>query len=385
MGTYVGSFTFFSASGGPVIYASVGPGFGGGVNSGNGLHDSVYWTDNSGDDAILNYVLLGNCFVLDGSSTPISIYGVPAGFLPITTSLRRKGTTNVSPGVVEIGSTQNISQITMDYGVFGHQVTSAVNAGIQQPIFTNFSATSTIQLTSILKFTLHQVRNHVPTDGALFEFVNDQIEIYGTYGISSFSFTLANGNGNKVRQNDQIRIVSTNGGISSISRINIVWIDSNFITNSLSITSFISQTDSLLTFNLYSGVPFDQLPPNGTNIIIEVVGNGIQFSGSFTIGYFVLISDSSGIYVITKNKRNDTLYDHNNTLVTEVVNIIELEDDIEDIVVIDPSQLTIQGLPEEESINNDLAFVPFTKTDVLIQTTDVKIPNPFIKGGFIGS
>ncbi len=380
MGTYVGTFTFFSASGGPVIYQSIGPAGG----SGNILHDNNIWADGSGNNAILYYVLLGNCFTLDGAGIPISIYGVPAGFLPTSALLRRKGTASTAPGVLRIGSTLNISQITMDYGVFGHQVTTQLNTGSLLPIITNFqSVPSTIQLTSILQFALRQVII-TATDASILEFVNDQIEIYGSYGILSFSITLQN-NGNKVRQNDQIRIVSTNGGMGGIGKINIIWFDSSNNTHSISITSFTTQTDSLLTFNLFADIPFDQLPSNGSSIIIEVVGNGIQFSGSFTIGYFVLISDSSGIYVITKNKRNDTLYDHNNTLVTEIVTLYDLEDDIEDIMVIDPSQLTIQGLPEEESINNDLAFEPFTKVDVLIQTTDVKIPDPFIKGGFIGS
>jgi len=69
-------------------------------------------------------------------------------------------------------------------------------------------------------------------------------------------------------------------------------------------------------------------------IIILGVGNGTQFSGSTTLGELVTIffTDGTGIYTLVKDKRNDTLY--------------------------------VQDLNP-------------------IQTIDVKIPDPFIKTGFL--
>lgn len=94
------------------------------------------------------------------------------------------------------------------------------------------------------------------------------------------------------------------------------------------VNTFVVQTATLLTFTLPIGLG------NFTGTVnVSGKGNGVQFSGFVMLGTLeILLANASGIYTLVKNKTNDTIYD--------------------------------RSTPGA--------------------TIDVKIPNPFIKTGFIG-
>ncbi len=198
---------------------------------------------------------------------------------------------------------------------------------------------------------------------------------------------------------------------TKISAINLVFADN--ITNPLQVanvsipiasTDIIAQTANLFTFYIPQSF-YDILiiiffrwfkinpRPKSIEIPIHIygTGDGTQFSGSIDLGtLIVLVIDGSGIYKIVKDKTNDTIYssdvDGTRFATTySVNNSFELDDEEFDFSIINPNLLTTAGLPDDDDeIFNEITLINFYTITSVAKTTDIKIPDPFVKTAFIG-
>jgi hypothetical protein len=150
----------------------------------------------------------------------------------------------------------------------------------------------------------------------------DRLVITGNYHIETFQWTLNPVSGSNVEQQQTITVTSDPGDPNHLQLNNI----SQLVLFGCGVIIPSVQTQNLLVFSIPTGCG-----PGLRNLI--ATGNGIQFSGDITLGsYTILVADASGIYTIVPGKTDDTLY---------------------------------------KSARDGTTF-------------DVKIPDPFIKTGFIG-
>lgn len=167
----------------------------------------------------------------------------------------------------------------------------------------------------------------VGVDGTYIFF--ETIYVEGDYIIAGFAWTI--NNTNPVAAGDTIVINSPGGNnpdLTGVTELTLQYTDDDGVLQQVTIptSDFVIWTSSQITFVLPLSV-FNHFVGN-------VTLSGTLFSGTTTIGTLsVLIADASGIYVLTPGKVSDTLY------------------------VDSPTDDT---------------------------TAEVKIPNPFIKTGFIG-
>lgn len=388
---------------------------GGASNSVQAVHDiDSFFIEmlaiNSNKSGQIRYNFTGASIYLDGSSTPISFQSLPSGWTPLTATLVVDGapggntdinstagspsvTTTISNVYLQFDSlTEKLFTVSASYGGSGNPV----NNDIPQPYNFIFPyALSAINLINngcgIRWNLIASGANNIAITGI------DRLYIQGTYQILAFQFQLSsssNPSSNRVFKGTKITISSASGGLTHLlktgpySGVSISWIDSSGVLHTYNVlqADIIEETDFIIIFYLFINVIFTDLPSNGTNITIGVTGDGTQFSGSIAVGSpFVFIADGSGIYVITPNKRNDTLYQHIDSSYVDTYGFFELEDEILDTNVINPNAFGLQGLFEDDPIYNDIATVPLTNSISIGATMDVSIPDPFIKTGFLGS
>lgn len=333
----------------------------------------------------VRYNFVGLSIYLDGSLIPTSFQNLPSGWTPTSATLTADGAnTFVESGVLP----SNTAAIYLQYDTFSEKIFTGNNSHTDGP----FSYILPSPIPSALDLINNGcgVRWILGSVGGVADFFINRLFISGTYVINQFTFTLSNDGGN-IFPNSRVTITSPDGGLTNLLQnggVDITWIDPSnggFHTFSIPLADFVSITPTRVILIIFHNVPVPTLPPPGTRVHVTIPGNGTQFSGSITVGTFILIADASGIYTIIKDKRNDTLYNHISIIIPSVFNIFELEDEIFDISIMNPVLLVKQGLPEEESIENDLAFVPFIVNNFITPVTDVNIPDPFIKTAMIGS
>lgn len=148
--------------------------------------------------------------------------------------------------------------------------------------------------------------------------------VNGNYDILAFTYTMDPPSGSSVEAGPEGDLITISSILSDPNHLKL-----NHLTISVACgpITIVTQTETLFTFYL----PEACSGAGSTSIV--ATGDGTQFSGSVPLGSLViLLTDHSGIYTLVPGKSNDTLY---------------------------------------SSLRDGT-------------TRDVKIPNPFIKTGFIG-
>jgi len=146
----------------------------------------------------------------------------------------------------------------------------------------------------------------------------------GTYEIQQFSWTLETPEDLVNPGTTTIHISSADGDNGpALNFTNITSYDMQYV-DSTGAAVLIPIPSGNVSGSSSSGV--DILLPNVTPgdepviIIIVANGDGIQFSGSFSLGQLITIffTNGSGIYQLVPNKRNDTLYMNGTSEITDV-------------------------------------------------------------------
>lgn len=151
-----------------------------------------------------------------------------------------------------------------------------------------------------------------------------QANIIGTYDTLAFTYTMSPAAGSSVDAGPDGNLITISSVLSDPNHLKL-----NHLTISVACgaITIVDQTETLFTF--YLPVACD----GAGSTAIMATGDGTQFSGSVSLGsLIILLTDHSGIYTLVPGKSNDTLY---------------------------------------SSLRDGT-------------TKNVKIPNPFIKTGFIG-
>lgn len=392
MGTFVANFTLFSSSG-----MIVDPFFVAGTHA--------LWPFSSGPFSG-NMVWSLDTISLDGGA-PISWSGLPSGFTPVFGSVLP--TTPVVPYTAAIaylnrGSVLNDDQCTFHWSTFPTGVSHAGTPGVWTPItIPSLVGADSLDLQASIQADFLLTLVSGPSDASLACFVYDAIKVTGTYTIQSFtstldgvhippseamnprSFTMGGGGSGlghvppgsiikptqippggispgydfppalmgtyitsanmnvagNIKPGDIIRITTAdpNLDLTDVTEISLTYLDNLGVTQIIviSIIFIFYQSPTLIIFEVPPYIPKIFVPtvPGYPNIPIipKITIVGTTFSGSVSLAPIIItLADTSGIYFLSANKTNDTLYDNINT-------------------------------PD---------------------TTDVKIPDPFIKSGFIG-
>lgn len=352
MGTIRARFTLVSTSGAAFTTSGAGD---------NAIHSYLNHVSTSG---AINYNVIGSNFFLDGSLIGIPYASLPPGILltgfQSLTSPRTVGLFSGSPGYwTQTDGVGNDIDSTISFGTYSKiKDTFAQNWSL---FVGDIPFTSVFDLLNIL--TLSVQTTYVSNTQT---YVNsDVIDINGTYTTWSYTYTIDTPTVNTIGPSNKVRITSTYpaAGALDLSKIITNGIDSTTGTyNPLADTGIAGV--GLIWINL-AGVPqfyyipiryidFEpdllefEIPPPFRKLIWKdptipgwpvvpvtpiIYGNGTQFSGWVNLTPLtVTLVDASGVYRLVKDKTNDTLYDQ---------------------------------------------IAP-------ISTYNVKIPNPFIKTGFIG-
>lgn len=171
--------------------------------------------------------------------------------------------------------------------------------------------------------------------------------------------------------------------------------DGTLVTFNIPLISVTVLTANLLTFL----IPITLIPviiqyyPSGLparlSISIFANGNGTQFSGSIQLGTLtLLIADGSGIYRIILDKTSDTIYNRDSGYETlnELI-MLSLSDEFETedfFRLLEYPYKILANENDEEEIDPDL-FSVIGILQGVVTTFDIKIPNPFIETGYIGT
>jgi hypothetical protein len=286
----------------------------------------------------ITYALIGDCFFLDGSLIGIPFSGLPSGFtldglLALTTPNGNAGPTVMAQLIAAQtvpASATSIAALTWgSYGPNSATANAAVPALFLQDI-NDISLPAPIDLITFLQIvaSITPVKVSAIDFSLNFNSIPDVIEVSGSYSIAMLSWTIDNTS--PVNPGDTISVSSdgVNPDLLDVTQVTITYTDSD--GNPVEI--IIPTTD----FLVWTSVLFSFVLPEELNDVVEtlITFSGNIFSGSEEIGtLFILLEDGSGIYRIVANKTNDTLY---------------------------------VNAPVDDT------------------TVDVKIPNPFIKTGFIG-
>lgn len=151
----------------------------------------------------------------------------------------------------------------------------------------------------------------------------DQFYVEGVYNTGNFEFTLDTPNAGP---GDVVQITDAQGRLDTFQDFYVYWdtlegeedINSEIpgFTGGIIIPWFITRTDNVIRFVL---PPNQGLPYGGRRLMIAGATDGIVFVGQIPIANInVLLADGSGVYQLTKDKRNDTYYDRSTTPTSEI-------------------------------------------------------------------
>lgn len=258
---------------------------------------------------ILRFIFDGASIYLDGSPTPIAFGSLPSGFTPASASVNINIEANVQPN---LGGSCHY-----------HLQQEAGNNGPEDTLQYIYDFSIPPSMLDIVSNGCGFKVNIIVDNGADIAAVAIvyNLRIEGTYNIQAFTWVLEPVQepilpGARVT----VRSVgSANGGLGFTQLINVnpaaptlseTYIqyldgDGNTIQVFIPVANFLFITLFLYVFLL----PSFPVAPVG-DIELFVTGDGTQFSGSVSLGILqVMNADGSGIYRITKNKRSDSRYD----------------------------------------------------------------------------
>jgi len=301
----------------------------------------------------LNWDAVSDIFSLDGG-TDIAFSALPSGFLmngDIVISAVWANTPNgpFSANILSSDLAQSLN-ISMEFVALATTGLPIVNPSPLVYITpSNFLAgIFTVQLAGASTTDAGLARF------GLVGFVGAPFSLVGTYAIFATTWTMEGGpvggpyHASPFHPGDEIIINSPNEtpDLTDVTEIKLSYTDlgGNLITVVVPFTDFLEYTPKTAKFLLpitlpYNSIlPFDFIPFNPTpfepiiynpappvitqipiTMVVQIVST--KFTGSILLGTFeILIADASGIYKITPDKTNDTLYSQN-SLTTEDVAI----------------------------------------------------------------
>lgn len=337
----------------------------------------------------IRFDFLGSSIYLDGAVIPIAFNSLPPGFtlsdatisFDVSAAVATSGSIHFyAQGASGNNGPEDTQNYTYDMGAFPTPtMLDVVNNGCGIRIVANVTSFGVSEHAA-----LTAIRN---------------LRVIGNYTTDAFQWTL-NSPTNGASIGDEITITSTNGGLDEIDTITLT-------ANGITIEVILEiQTPDLIMFFMPSGFGNFSVESPIIVDVVATVNNGTQFSGSVTLGTLsLLFVDASGIYVLIKDKRTDTLYDRiilNSTLTSNFANGVdfidinydenftELVDGINGpIGLVDLNELNgTLGMIKppnyySEDLNNSNYFEP-APTQVIVSTNEFKIQNPLFKLGFIG-
>lgn len=354
---------------------------------------------------IANYDIQGSNFFLDGSLVGIPFSGLPSGFKP--TGLQSLTTPNllVSDGtfVGSVSGFQGAGESTsgiLTYGTYGSVNITNPPGTPDNFTINNIAFTDAIDLINILSITISNVYNGIDSNGGSSV---DVIDLIGNYEIqqSQFSPTIENSS-IPIRIGDKIKITASEG-LDGVEQVILTWTDSETgaheIVLNIDSQEFWMSIDGVIYWWLnwiilqqpeffWFYLPFGFRKYKGP-VLIKLVGNGTQFSGTVTAGTInILFSDASGIYTLVDSQTNDIIYTRDG--ITSITNLIMLnifgDDEIidDDFFKMLPYPRKILGMIniDEDDIEIENFFRIAIDQDVVIPE-EVEIPSPFIKTAFL--
>lgn len=240
-------------------------------------------------------------FKLDGNAA-ISYNSLPAGFTIVSANLTLH--------------TQHSEDGTIDYsyGLLPSFSETNIFVGFNNYLITqlgNISATDFIAN----KITVHGVMSTTlggpPQMVGLFYLSG--FVLSGTYAIQNFSWTLQTPT-DPVQHNSHITVTSSPLNINPIDFSQILTASLNYIDSLGNLKSINIPSINWITFTLYLFV--FSIPDLGADNppIVEIFITGTQFAGSVSLGKLMTIffANATGIYTLTPGKTDDTLYDNSN-------------------------------------------------------------------------
>lgn len=315
-------------------------------------------------------------FSLDGNPS-ISYDELPDGFTILTGIL----------SVLIEGNNFSIGDfMSAQFGILPSQIDSNLGDSVFNPIFNISGMKISDFIDNILNLQSRTSNLPVGAGSTSHQFFG--LSISGTYDIEQFQFTFNLQPSQPVKPGDPVVITSDPKDPKhlNLKNLTLTITPEDPDDDPIPVKKILVQTESYLEFLLPD---FSLKKPK--ILEIELIGNGVQFSGSVSAGILdtIYFNAASGIYVLTPGKTTDTLYDRNLVfpITTPKINLnLLFEEDneyqtrylLKSNIIIDD----IYGELEIESVEDEDEFIISESVD-RIGTSDFNIPNPFIKTGFI--
>lgn len=362
----------------------------------------------------------GNSIYLDGSLTPISFAGLPAGFTALSAA-------------VEIDPSIDTTTYT-SAGSSAHyylQKSAGDNGVVDTPSSAyNFSAFPKPSMLGIINDGCG-FRVDLDVQNGTAHIVNIfDLHVEGTYEISASQFSLENPTV-PIRVGDKVKIVAPAtfnsdgiaipGVLDGVVQVQLSYTDPvTGDTRIIAINTDIDQNPSLIIDGVFDSdgliisgpdsieywwlywiifqqpylfwfyIPWGFGSFSGS-VTITLIGDGIQFSGSVVLGTLqVLYEDASGIYTLVKDQTNDILYFRDGYITdTDVLMLSDMRGD--EIYYTDedffnqlpyPYKILSQSFIDEEDYEVE-DFSMISTLRIPIVTKSVEIPSPFIRTAFL--
>lgn len=287
--------------------------------AGAGFNFYELTAENSSGTLVL--AAFGAAYYLDGSAVGIPLSSLPAGFIPTSAAIRQIAglyplSSNAGVCLVDPASGTEVARITGTFGVFPVEITNANPAGADT--YADFPDISTLnsafKLTNSLQLLLETEWDGVGTTKPRVNVIGP-CQIFGTYNIISGSFTIPTAQ--PVTVGDTVTINAASG-LEDVTEIKFQYedpISGDLVEIEVDYTWFIIWTDIEITFLLPSSF-------NGLNVEVLVYIQSTAFSGyAYIASLTVLVADASGIYKLVTNKSSDTIYTSHSTGTTSEIKI----------------------------------------------------------------
>lgn len=351
-------------------------------------------------DNTLRLSFSGDCIYLDGSLTPISFAGLPAGFNPLTASIKiitDAFINNVSYYLQHASGndgTVNTDDYPYDFGAFPTPtMLDIISNGCGLRVSFNLNIGESGQVTGVYN-----------------------LRIEGTYDLQAFPYDWTNDTPDvDPRVDKEVTITSTNGGLDTVvtddtdittnpnfpdennifGNPNGKWSGITLVYGSNTYTipseSIIEQTADELIFEIdYWFILWilllDPMPEKEKKKKIEAeLKLGTRFSGSVSLGTLtIVIADASGIYRFVSNQTHDVVYFRDGYTTFPEQLRLYLEDDlIEDdfFSLMDyPYKILSESYMEDEDEEDKIEIIGLQEFVAI--PYDIEIPTPSIETAF---
>jgi hypothetical protein len=258
-------------------------------------------------DALVNttmrFTFFGDCIYLDGSATPISFNGLPAGFTPLSAALTGNIFT-AGPNThfyAQLDEFTESAEMTTD-GIFtlAYDFTPPFEPSMLDIVNNGFGYRS------------NNSNSNNGFRGNSDPFIGGYVAgIEGTYEIQGFLFEMETPT-DPIQEDTQITVTSPDDPLAldftQVTSVTLDWLDVDGNPHSITIDPLLW---ILITFHIFI-FRIPALPGNPPIVVVNITST--QFSGSVSLGKLITIffENATGIYAIVPGKTNDTIYDNDN-------------------------------------------------------------------------